>query len=376
MQIKNLALNTLPGILFKASPGTETEVRMLDRKNAYWFSQTAGWTVFAIINLIVTALFDTFTIERAVLLIFLCLAGIGFTHIFRAVIKKYNWLDLQLTAIIPRILIGSFILGSLIFGFYFIASYFAGTIPPDRLKTDYILMGMFNMSSIILFWALIYFAVHYFENYKKAEIEALVWENAVKEFELRTLKSQLNPHFMFNAMNSIRALIKEEPQSAQTAVTKLSNILRYSLKIERNETVPLEEELETVADYLALETIRFEERLRYKINIEPSTSKIEIPPMMVQTLVENGIKHGISKMKEGGEISINSNLQNGKLHILIRNSGSFDPESIKHSSGFGIQNTKHRLSLLYGENGLFRISNENNNTVLAEIVIPSGGLNK
>jgi LytS/YehU family sensor histidine kinase len=292
------------------------------------------------------------------------------------VIKSYHWINLTLPRLAPRVLAGSVILGSLVYGAYFAASYFTGTMSEERLTIGNLLTGMFNMSSVVLLWSLIYFAVHYFENYKKAEIETLIWENAVKEFELRTLKSQLNPHFMFNAMNSIRALIKEDPQSAQTALTKLSNILRYTLKIERNETVPLEEEIESVSDYLALETIRFEERLTYKIDIDPSTAKIEIPPLMVQTLVENGIKHGISKRTEGGEIRIRSFRQNGNLHIQISSSGSFDPESLKQSSGFGIQNTKHRLSLLYGENGTFRISNENNNTVTAEVVIPSGGLNK
>jgi LytS/YehU family sensor histidine kinase len=114
-----------------------------------------------------------------------------------------------------------------------------------------------------------YFSVHLFENYKRVEIESLIWEAAVKDFELKTLKSQLNPHFMFNAMNSIRALIEEDPENAKAALTRLSNILRYSLKMERNETVPLEEEIQTVNDYLALEAVRFEERLNYELVIDP-----------------------------------------------------------------------------------------------------------
>jgi sensor histidine kinase YesM len=373
MRLKNLALNAFPGMMISSSRTIETKAHMLERKNAYWFSQLIGWLLFALINIVVIALFDMFTLPGAALLLFLSSVGAALTHVFRAVIKKYRWLNLSLKSLIPRVVLGSIILGSLVYGSYFLAAYFAQAYTPEKLTLGNLLTGMLNMSSVVLLWSLIYFAVHYFENYKKAEIETLIWENAVKEFELRTLKSQLNPHFMFNAMNSIRALIKEDPQSAQTALTKLSNILRYTLKIERNETVPLDEEIETVSDYLALEMIRFEERLRYKIEIDPSTGNIEIPPMMVQTLVENGIKHGISKMTYGGEISIKSFRQNGNLHIRISNSGVFDPEAIKHSSGFGIQNTKHRLSLLYGEKGSFTINNENNNTVTAEVVIPSGG---
>jgi LytS/YehU family sensor histidine kinase len=251
-----------------------------------------------------------------------------------------------------------------------------GEHDPSKFKPAIMMMGMFNLSGVILLWSLIYFAIHYFENYKKVEIESYIWEAAVKDFELKTLKSQLNPHFMFNALNSIRALIREDPQNAQIAVTKLSSILRYSLKIERSESVPLDEEMQTVADYLSLESIRFEERLKYKINIDPKSAKIEIPPMMIQTLVENGIKHGISKRTDGGEIIIDSSVKDSKLHIEIKNSGSIREEDLKNSKGFGINNTKHRLNLIYGEKALFAIKNSSNDQVLAEIVIPTGGTNK
>jgi LytS/YehU family sensor histidine kinase len=215
--------------------------------------------------------------------------------------------------------------------------------------------------------------VHFFQNYKKVEIEALIWEAAVKDFELKTLKSQLNPHFMFNALNSIRALIEEEPASAKIAVTKLSNILRYSLRIEKSETVTLEDEMQTVVDYLDLEKIRFEERLNYSIKLEEKAARTEIPPMMVQTLVENGIKHGISKITDGGKIFVNSFVEDSKLHIQISNTGQLSEEDLKNATGFGIQNTKHRLNLLYGETGSFKINNINKKEVFAEVIIPTGG---
>jgi LytS/YehU family sensor histidine kinase len=247
-----------------------------------------------------------------------------------------------------------------------------GIVGLAKINVGSALVWVSNLSSIILLWALIYFSVHFFENYKRVEIESLIWEAAVKDFELKTLKSQLNPHFMFNAMNSIRALIEEDPENAKTALTKLSNILRYSLKIERNETVPLEEEMDTVADYLALEGIRFEERLNYSIDIDPRSQKIEIPPLMIQTLVENGIKHGVSKRTEGGKIEITSRLDEDYLILQIKNSGEIDVESLRFSKGFGIDNTKQRLNLIYGEKAKFTIKNELPNEVMAEIKIPTG----
>jgi len=108
---------------------------------------------------------------------------------------------------------------------------------------------------------------------------------AVKDFELKTLKSQLNPHFIFNALNSIRALVDEDPQSAQNAITKLSNIFTLFAQDGKKRTVSLDEEMQTVNDYLALEKMRLEERIKYNISIDTSSLKIEIPPMMIQTLV-------------------------------------------------------------------------------------------
>src|SRR5574338_1202308 len=107
--------------------------------------------------------------------------------------------------------------------------------------------------------------------------------------------------------------------------------------------------------------------------MEKPAERTEIPPMMVQTLVENGIKHGISKMTGGGKISVNSFIEDSKLHIQITNTGQFSQEELKLATGFGIQNTRHRLSLLYGETGSFNIINKTENEVFAEVIIPTGG---
>ena len=346
----------------------------LSRKQLYWVSQVTGWLFFIGINLFIISSFEELTWQRILVWIFLGFLGIVFTHVIRGVIRKNNWLNLPLKNTIPRILASSIMSGIIIYSLVFGASYVAGTFRQDENNIARLISGTVNSSILILLWCLIYYVVHYMENYKKKEIESLIWEAAVKDYELKTLKSQLNPHFMFNAMNSIRALIEEDPESAKVAITKLSNILRYSLQMERMERVPLEDEIETVKNYLDLERIRFEDRLKYKLDIDRSTQKIEIPPMMIQTLVENGIKHGVAKRTEGGEIHLKSKLittSNGpKLKIEIRNSGHFSEEQLKSSNGFGVSNTKHRLNLLFGDDAHFSIKNENGDTVLAEIEIP------
>jgi two-component system, LytTR family, sensor kinase len=351
----------------------------LSRKQIYWLSQVTGWSFFIGINLFIISSIEQLPWQRILVWIFLGVLGILFTHILRRIIRKNNWLNLPLKNTIPRILASSIISGIIIYALVFAASYVAGTFKQDEYNLARLIGGISNVSILVLLWSLIYFVIHYMENYKKKEIESLIWEAAVKDYELKTLKSQLNPHFMFNAMNSIRALIEEDPESAKVAITKLSNILRYSLQMERMERVPLEDEVETVKNYLDLERIRFEDRLKYKIDIDKVTNKIEIPPMMIQTLVENGIKHGIAKRTEGGEVQLKSKMittsEGQKLKIEIRNSGHFSEENLKSSNGFGVSNTKHRLNLLFGDDAHFSIMNENGNTVLAEIEIPTGSNN-
>ena len=369
--------NKIPLDLNNSNEGQQVnKVMKLSRKQLYWLSQVSGWTFFIGINLFIISSFEEITWQRILLFIFLAVDGIFFTHLLRAVIRKNDWLNLPLKKTIPRVLIASIVTGTIIYAFVFAASHIAGTIKPEDFKIARPIAGSINTSILVLLWSVIYFAVHYLENYRKKEIESLIWEAAVKDYELKTLKSQLNPHFMFNAMNSIRALIEEDPDSAKVAITKLSNILRYSLQMERMERVPLEDEVETVKNYLDLERIRFEARLKYKIDIDKVTQKIEIPPMMIQTLIENGIKHGIAKRREGGEIQLKSKLvtnSNGSnLQIEIRNSGHFSEELLKNSNGFGVSNTKHRLNLLYGDEARFSLQNENGDMVLATIEIPTG----
>ena len=191
------------------------------------------------------------------------------------------------------------------------------------------------------------------------------------EIELNNLKNQLNPHFIFNALNSIRALVDENPGKSKQAINHLSNILRNSLTFEKKGLTKFDDELKIVKDYLSLESIRFEERLKTELDIHPGSSKFLVPPFMIQTLVENGIKHGISRLTEGGTIHVKTLVDKNRLKIQIRNSGHLLNGTRKGKfGGTGIKNTTQRLKLLYGDDASFKIVNENNNFVLTEIIIP------
>jgi LytS/YehU family sensor histidine kinase len=204
---------------------------------------------------------------------------------------------------------------------------------------------------------------------RKRELDTIKLEALVKSLELKTIKANINPHFIFNALNSIRALIDEDPARARRAVTELSNILRSSLNADKGETVSLEDELKIVKDYLALENMRFEDRLKIEYKIDDDTLGQQVPPMMLQTLVENAIKHGISKNVRGGLVRIISDFTGNFHELVVQNTGYLNG-GLSHQ-GFGLSSTQDRLSLLYGEKAKFEIKQINPELVEAKVLIPS-----
>ncbi len=221
---------------------------------------------------------------------------------------------------------------------------------------------------ILFIWNLIYFVYHYVEKSRKQQMDTLQLESLVKELELKTIKAHINPHFIFNSLNSIRALVDENPERARKAITELSTILRSSMQADKSESVPLSRELDIVKDYLALENMRFEDRLKVEFDIDEETLKLPVPPMMLQTLVENAIKHGISKQIHGGIVRVSSALTND-FHILtVQNTGLLNGH--RNSEGFGLSSTTDRLSLLYGNKAKFEIKQADPTLVEARVVIP------
>jgi len=230
------------------------------------------------------------------------------------------------------------------------------------------LVNLVSDSPLILVWVSIYYLWHYIELGTKTDLQKVKLESLVKELELNTIKSHINPHFIFNALNSIRALVDENPTRARTAITELSNILRSSMQTEKSTTVPFERELNIVKDYLALEHIRFEDRLNVEYDIDEDTLDQPIPPMMLQTLVENAIKHGISKQKNGGVVKIISDYRENHHELIVQNTGSLGNQ--ENIEGFGISSTRNRLKLLFGSKAHFSIADKGDNLVEATIILP------
>lgn len=340
---------------------------VINKKQLYWQCQLGGWLLYAALNGFFIFLKGNFTSTYAFSLIFVFLFGILLSQLLRWFIIKFNLLRLSIPKVIPIILVSNFLMALFL---TFIQDGFDSVATGGKMSKANWLFTVSNFTLFFLVWSTIYFVVHFVENYKRAEIEKFKWMAAIQEAELTKLKSQLNPHFMFNAMNSIRALVGENPAKAKESITQFSNLLRNTLQMGKQKLIPFSQELEAVKDYLAIEGVRLEERLQVEWKIAPDTEFMEVPPLMVQTLVENAIKHGIAKLPEGGKLSVESKKNGTGMEIIIRNSGQYDANLIPES-GYGMRNTIQRLSLLYSGKASLEINNEDSKTVITKLYIPS-----
>jgi two-component system LytT family sensor kinase len=339
----------------------------------YWICQFVGWSAFILVYIFFYLTLRTRETEHFYeVLLTEAVEGFLVTHAMRFFILRYRVVDKPVNEQVFYILFIS-ILYSFIYATLDATIEQALQIEGDRQK----LLGLFNKIlrynmgtfPIILIWNLIYFTYHFVVKTRQAQLDKIRLESLVKELELKTIKAHINPHFIFNALNSIRALIDENPNRARNAITELSNILRSSMQAEKVETVPFEKELDIVKDYLALEYIRFEDRLKIEYQIDEDTLDQPVPPMMLQTLVENAIKHGIGKQIGGGVVRVISDFKENFHELIVLNTGYLNGY-IKEGDGFGLFSTKNRLQLLFGEKANFEIKQVGDNLVEARILIP------
>lgn len=348
---------------------------MKKREAIYWSAQLLGWSTYVLLSAMRGYLLDSLSTDLLKLLVTTFILGITLSHLYRLYIIRQKWVLLPLPSLIGRVFFATIVMG---FIFSFILAiisdlFFSGFKELIVFPFEGLFFLTMNWIVIFILWSALYFAVKFLWNYRTEEIKNLQYQALNNEVELNNLKSQLNPHFMFNSMNSIRALIDDEPNSAKDAVTQLSNLLRSSLLTSKKKFIPLAEELKLVRDYLALEKIRYEERLDATLNLSPDLLFCMVPPLMLQTLVENSIKHGISTLPEGGKLIIEGSKQSHFFELKVINSGVFNPKKKTSSTHVGLKNTKKRLLLLYGNRSKFSIENieiDNKPFVLTKLILP------
>jgi hypothetical protein len=360
-----------------ALPSGDAAQRERAKMRLYVLFQAGGWGTMMVVEVWTTVVVPEhnpiWSLSTEVAVIVMTIAsGLLVTHLLRPIMARWKWKQMGLRSLIPRI-VGMAVAASIVW--YSADSLWLHTIVGLPWNTSIpipmaLALEVFYASILIFVWLCLYYFYHLFDRLNRSEIERFQLMTSVKEAELRALKSQVNPHFIFNSLNSLRALIDEDPARARQAVTQLANLLRYSLQSGQLETVPFEDELDVVNDYLALEQVRHEERLRLRLDIAPDAMQLPIPPMLLQTLVENAVKYGISPRPEGGEIAIVARNWGGALRIQVSNPGGIATEGPSSSTGVGLHNAAERLRLIFGERATLRLRQDKPEQVVAEAVIP------
>lgn len=207
----------------------------------------------------------------------------------------------------------------------------------------------------VLVWSFIYISVTGNRRVQQTELNNLRLQNNLKEAQLSSLSNQLNPHFLFNSLNNIRFMIHEDANRADSMITSFSEILRYSLESSRHEKISLGHELAIIAKFIAVAGVQYEERLRFTMRIPDALHEALVPPMVLQMLVENAIKHGIEHLPAGGDLSLEAALDGSRLTFTVCNDKPAMTRE-KPGIGLGLRNIEQRLELLYGSGASLDVS--------------------
>ncbi|HKP73441.1 MAG TPA: histidine kinase [Pyrinomonadaceae bacterium] len=231
-----------------------------------------------------------------------------------------------------------------------------------------------SFSNVIIYFLIVsgHYAYDYYRKYRERETRSLELEGRLAQAELHNLKMQLQPHFLFNTLNTISVLMMRDTGAANRMLVRLSDLLRLSLDSVGSQEVSLRQELEFLSGYLEIEQTRFQDRLDIRLEIDPATLDAKVPNLILQPLAENAVRHGISKLPQGGLIEIRSALVNGELFLEVRDNGTglpaTDPKLLQE--GVGLSNTRARLRQLYGRGHKFELLDAPGGGLLVRLALP------
>jgi two-component sensor histidine kinase len=341
----------------------------------YWICQIGGWGAYVALGLSMVlpqAGPQPFIIGGYALFF---VYSIALTHLLRRTIRKREWLALPLGRAGARLLAAAVIVGTVQALLIVVVQSIWTKTPPSAESGSFFVWMWGNTTAATLVWTALYAGAAALVRGRRLRQDAIALELDMREARLKALEAQIGPHFLFNCLNSLRGLILENPVQAQDMVTRLAKILRHNLARDSNPSEPLGAQIEFTTDYLALESIRFEERLRTRFDIEPATQTAAIPAMLLQTLVENALKHGISHLPGGGDVIVRSHFSSDTLVITVENTGRL-MESPAGSTRFGLANLRERLRVLHGSRASLDLSETTENSVRATVRIPRDELTR
>lgn len=326
-----------------------------------WLWQVILWGAYAAISLVVIGQSSKLTSGTVVIVTLLSMLLLLGSEALRAIVLRRGWIDLSGPQLAWRVIVLVLLLAMLIqfVGFVVIRSALALdliTLPKHNEYNFAMAVGYTINTAIILWlWLGCWLTAQYVRRARQAEIGKLRAEAAQHKLELDVLKAQINPHFIFNALNNLRAMINEDTEKAREMVTQLANIHRHTLYHSGADRVTVADELSVVKDYVALEKLHYEDCLQVEWRVEEGVLDATLPPMLLQLLVENAVKHGIAATVGGGTIGI-AVARDGKcLRVSVGNPGRWDPGP---DHGIGLRNLNERLVRASGDGAACRIESD------------------
>ena len=339
----------------------------------YWLFQLAFWGGYWLLNIIFVAAWGYSSVLMNSIFFTLSALMLVFTHGLRFLYKRFFnqksliYLCLQLLWLLPVV---AMLIQLILFGIIYLTLHADPALGQGLQNSS---AGSFigysiNTCIMLILWCLVY--LFRAEWLKRRQMETEYWQNQIKlrDIELQFLRSQINSHFLFNALNNIRSLILEDAQAARQGLNDLATLLRGLMHSDSKLTVSLREEVEWVKGYLALEALQFEQRLSYELVINPDLFDTQLPPLLLQTLVENAIKHGIARRRLGGKIRINADAVSSSHWRLQVENPTAELPADQESNGIGLKNARDRLLAAFGDKA--RLELQFSGTAIATVEMP------
>ena len=322
------------------------------RLTSFWQLQTLGWVCFYMWTLLGSfpdLLRGSGAFRQDTVVVGLLFLGSCIIHpVCRWLLRRYpSWIAFELRAFAASVTIGAavaFVYELTIRGIH-------------NLSVVNLAENSANFPFLLFSWSSLYFSIKQWNSASRERERLLRAEAEVREARLQALRYQLNPHFLFNSLNAVSTLVLDGDAPAATKMlSQIGDFLRTSLNGQAALEAPLSQEMAFTEQYIAIEKTRLAERLQVKLDISPDTLDAMVPGMLLQPLVENAVRHGVANIAEGGKIAIESELHEGRLRIIVRNSGRPGPgKQGDGENGIGKRNISERLQTLYGNDHQFRL---------------------
>ncbi|MAT57300.1 MAG: hypothetical protein CMF23_04960 [Ignavibacteriae bacterium] len=346
----------------------------ITKNKLFWILNISGWILLYLLYQVLYYRSSIDDFSKIASLFISYLSGFLITLLVRVIYKKLNYVYKPIPQILIAILVSSVIFANFWFWFDIALTYLFGFSSQvfESLTINRYFSYIWSNSFVLFAWSSLYFGIKFWYQFQSQLKKTEEAESLAQTAQLQMLRYQLNPHFLFNSLNSIRALVEEDKKRAKEMITELSEFLRYSLLSKNNSNVPFKDELEAIRHYLAIEKTRFEENLIVEYDINPNAENFPVLSFLIHPIIENAIKYGMQTSTKPLKIKVSANVDNNKFILNISNSGNWferDSDSFNLTgTGTGLDNVKRRLENGFPNKHKFFID-KNNGSVSVNIEI-------